>query len=112
MADIKLPFSLVRPSPTEGVTDATEIDDKAIGKSLHEINEDLYSQAPNLITIDEFRAIRVKEYKYYYVAKTEADKAAMKTWRIYLRTQLIGEFNVTGFVTLPTFPMRFPFRFA
>lgn len=112
MADIKLPFSLVRPSPTEGVTDATEIDDVAIGKSQHEINEDLYSQAPNLITIDEFRAIRVKEYKYYYVAKTEADKAAMKTWRIYLRTQLIGEFNVTGFVTLPTFPMRFPFRFA
>ena len=112
MADIKLPFSLVRPSPTEGVTDATEIDDKIIGKSQHEINEDLYSQVPNLITIDEFIAIRVKEYKYYYVAKTEADKAAMKTWRIYLRTQLIGEFNVTGFVTLPTFPMRFPFRFA
>ena len=112
MADIKLPFSLVRPSPAEAVTDATEIDDTAIGKSQHEINEDLYSQAPNLITIDEFRAIRVKEYKYYYVAKTEADKAAMKTWRIYLRTQLIGEFNVTGFVTLPTFPMRFPFRFA
>lgn len=112
MADIKLPFSLVRPSPSEGVTDATEIDDAAIGKSQHEINEDLYSQAPNLITIDEFRAIRVKEYKYYYVAKNAADKAAMKTWRIYLRTQLIGEFNVTGFVTLPTFPMRFPFRFA
>lgn len=113
MGDLRLPFPLVRPSANEAVTDAAEIDDVAIGKTQHEINSDLYGlSAPQLITLEEYRAIRPKEYKYYYVAQSEADKQALKTWRIYLRTQLIGEFNVNGFVTLPKFPMRFPFRFA
>ena len=48
MANIKLPFSLVRPSATEGVTDASEIDDSVYGKSQHQINAELYSKQPNL----------------------------------------------------------------
>lgn len=65
-----------------------------------------------LITMDEFRAISPKQFKTYFVAKDETDKAKMKCWRIYLRTQLIGEFDSSGHITLPKFPMRFPFRFA
>ena len=68
--------------------------------------------AEQLITIDEFRAISPKEFKTYFVARDEADKAKLKCWRIYLRSQLIGEFESDGTLTLPVFPMRFPFRMA
>ena len=65
-----------------------------------------------LITIDEYRAISPKAFQTYYVARDETDKAKMKCWRIYLRNQLIGEFESSGKLTMPKFPMRFPFRFA
>ena len=65
-----------------------------------------------LITMDEYRAISPKEFKTYYVARDETDKAKLKCWRIYLRNQLIGEFESSGKLTMPKFPMRFPFRFA
>ena len=65
-----------------------------------------------LITIDEYRAISPKKFQTYYVARDETDKAKMKCWRIYLRNQLIGEFESSGKLTMPKFPMRFPFRFA
>lgn len=68
--------------------------------------------AEQLITIDEFRAISPKEFKTYFVARDETDKAKLKCWRIYLRSQLIGEFESDGTLTLPVFPMRFPFRMA
>lgn len=65
-----------------------------------------------LITIDEFRAISPKEFKVYYIARDATEKAKLKCWRIYLRSQMIGEFESNGTLTLPVFPMRFPFRFA
>ena len=65
-----------------------------------------------LITIDEYRAISPKAFQTYYVARDETDKAKMKCWRIYLRNQLIGEFESSGKLTMPKFPIRFPFRFA
>lgn len=68
--------------------------------------------AGKLITMEEYRAISPKLFQTYFVARDETDKAKMKCWRIYLRTQLIGEFESSGKLTLPVFPMRFPFRFA
>ena len=65
-----------------------------------------------LITMEEYRAIKPKLFQTYYVARDETDKAKLKCWRIYLRSQLIGEFESSGKLTLPKFPMRFPFRFA
>nr|DAO57412.1 MAG TPA: hypothetical protein [Caudoviricetes sp.] len=65
-----------------------------------------------LITMDEYRAISPKKFQAYYVARDDTDKAKMKCWRIYLRNQLIGEFESSGKLTMPKFPMRFPFRFA
>ena len=65
-----------------------------------------------LITMEEYRAISPKLFQHYYVARDETDKAKMKCWRIYLRNQLIGEFESSGKLTMPKFPMRFPFRFA
>lgn len=65
-----------------------------------------------LITMDEYRAISPKKFQTYYVARDGTDKAKMKCWRIYLRNQLIGEFESSGKLTMPKFPMRFPFRFA
>lgn len=65
-----------------------------------------------LITMDEYRAISPKKFQTYYVARDDTDKAKMKCWRIYLRNQLIGEFESNGKLTMPKFPMRFPFRFA
>lgn len=77
-----------------------------------DLNNLFMGNLPSLITFDEYRAIQPKEYKYYHVAKDATDKERGKTWRIYLRTQLVGEFNVDGSLTLPKFPMRFPFRLA
>ena len=65
-----------------------------------------------LITMEEYRSISPKLFQTYYVARDETDKAKMKCWRIYLRNQLIGEFESSGKLTMPKFPMRFPFRFA
>ena len=65
-----------------------------------------------LITMEEYRAIKPKLFQTYYVARDETDKAKLKCWRIYLRSQLIGEFESSGKLTMPKFPMRFPFRFA
>lgn len=65
-----------------------------------------------LITMDEYRAISPKKFQTYYVARDDTDKVKMKCWRIYLRNQLIGEFESSGKLTMPKFPMRFPFRFA
>ena len=65
-----------------------------------------------LITMEEYRAISPKLFQHYYVARDETDKAKMKCWRIYLRNQLIGEFESSGKLTMPKFPMRFPSRFA
>lgn len=65
-----------------------------------------------LITMDEYRAISPKKFQTYYVARDATDKAKLKCWRIYLRNQLIGEFESSGKLTMPKFPMRFPFRFA
>lgn len=65
-----------------------------------------------LITMDEYRAISPKKFQTYYVARDDTDKVKMKCWRIYLRNQLIGEFESNGKLTMPKFPMRFPFRFA
>ena len=65
-----------------------------------------------LITMEEYRAISPKAFQTYYVARDETDKAKLKCWRIYLRNQLIGEFESSGKLTMPKFPMRFPFRFA
>ena len=70
------------------------------------------SLASVLITMEEYRAISPKLFQTYYVARDETDKAKMKCWRIYLRNQLIGEFESSGKLTMPKFPMRFPFRFA
>lgn len=68
--------------------------------------------AGNLITMEEYRNIKPKLFQTYYVARDDADKLKLKCWRIYLRNQLIGEFESNGKLTLPKFPMRFPFRFA
>lgn len=65
-----------------------------------------------LITQEEYASISPKQFKYYFVAKDATDKAKGKCWKIYLRTQLVGMFNVDGSQTLPKFPMRFPFRLA
>lgn len=65
-----------------------------------------------LITYDQYKAIKKKEMITYYVAKDEDALKRNKCWRIYLRAQLIGEFDVEGNLTLPVFPMRFPFRLA
>ncbi len=65
-----------------------------------------------LITMEEYRAIKPKLFQTYFVARDETDKAKLKCWRIYLRSQLIGEFESSGKLTMPKFPMRFPFRFA
>ena len=65
-----------------------------------------------LITYDQYKAIKKKEMITYYVAKDEDALKRNKSWRIYLRAQLIGEFDVEGNLTLPVFPMRFPFRLA
>lgn len=65
-----------------------------------------------LITYDQYKAIKKKEMITYYVAKDEEALKRNKCWRIYLRAQLVGEFDVEGNLTLPVFPMRFPFRLA
>ena len=65
-----------------------------------------------LITYDQYKAIKKKEMITYYVAKDEEALRRNKCWRIYLRAQLVGEFDVEGNLTLPVFPMRFPFRLA
>ncbi len=65
-----------------------------------------------LITMEEYRAINPKLFQTYFVARDETDKAKLKCWRIYLRSQLIGEFESSGKLTMPKFPMRFPFRFV
>lgn len=65
-----------------------------------------------LITYDQYKAIKKKEMITYYVAKDEESLKRNKCWRIYLRAQLVGEFDVEGNLTLPVFPMRFPFRLA
>lgn len=65
-----------------------------------------------LITYDQYKAIKKKEMITYYVAKDEDALKRNKCWRIYLRAQLVGEFDVEGNLTLPVFPMRFPFRLA
>lgn len=68
--------------------------------------------AEQLITMDEYRNIKPKAFQTYFVARNEEEKLKFKCWRIYLRTQLIGEFEISGKLTMPKFPMRFPFRFA
>ncbi len=68
--------------------------------------------AGKLISMEEYRNLKPKEFRVYYVARNDEDKAKLKCWRIYLRSQLIGEFESNGILTLPKFPMRFPFRFA
>lgn len=65
-----------------------------------------------LFTPEEYEAISPKKFKYYFVAKDATDKEKGRCWKIYLRTQLVGTFNVDGSLTLPRFPMRFPFRLA
>lgn len=65
-----------------------------------------------LITMEEYRSIKPKLFQTYFIARDEIDKKKLKCWRIYLRSQLIGEFESNGFLTMPKFPMRFPFRFA
>ena len=65
-----------------------------------------------LITYDQYKAIKKKEMITYYVAKDEEALRRNKCWRIYLRAQVIGEFDVEGNLTRPVFPMRFPFRLA
>lgn len=68
--------------------------------------------AGKLVTMEEYRAISPKAFQMYYVARDATDKAKLKCWRIYLRSQLIGEFESSGTFTLPVFPLRFPFKFA
>ena len=65
-----------------------------------------------LITMEEYRAISPKKFQTYYVARDETDKAKLKCWRVCLRNQLICEFDSSGKLTMPKFPMRFPCRFA
>ncbi len=111
---------------TEALTASAEAETTAREEKDEELAEVLANQqaaltalglevdglAGKLITMETYRSIKPKEFKVYYVARNDEDKAKMKCWRIYLRTQLIGEFETNGALTLPKFPMRFPFRFV
>lgn len=81
-------------------------------RTLQNVAQLLGDASFTLITMDEFKAIRPKLFRNYYVAKDSNDKARGKCWKIYLGSQLIGSFNVDGSLTLPVFPMRFPFRLS
>lgn len=84
----------------------------AFNSSLTSLQSQVQSLAPHLITMEEYRAMTDRKFQIYYVARNSEDKAKVKCWRIYLRNQLIGEFESSDKLTLPKFPMRFPFRFA
>ena len=79
---------------------------------LNSIGTTIANLEQELITYDEYRQDKSKKFKYYFVAKDANDKAHLRCWRIYLRSQLIGEFDLDGSLTIPKFPVRFPFRFA
>ena len=79
-------------------------------RTLQNVSRLLGDATFTLITMEEFKAVRPKLFKTYYVAKDQNDKDRGKCWKIYLGSQLIGSFNVDGSLTLPIFPMRFPFR--
>lgn len=83
-----------------------------VQESLRVIGADIKDGELPLITYEEFRAIQPKTFKYYYVARDEDMKEKGKCWRVYLCKQLIGMFTVDGSITLPRFPMRFPFKLA
>lgn len=89
------------------------VTDEELEEYQGEIAALIGSVSYNLITAEEYAALgRNKEFRYYFVARDAADKAAGKCWKIYLKSQLVGTFNVDGSLTIPKFPMRFPFRFA
>lgn len=79
---------------------------------LNSIGTTIANLEQELITYDEYRQNKAKKFKYYFVAKNSNDKEHLRCWRIYLRSQLIGEFDLDGSLTIPKFPVRFPFRFA
>lgn len=65
------------------------------------------------ISYRDYRHIEPKEPKLYFVCKSRKDLENENCWRIYLQNKLIGEWDIdTGSLTLPVFPMRFPFRLS
>lgn len=96
----------------EVINDLPEAENVSAQVAENTANILLLQEAGDLITIDEYRAIMPKQLRYYQVARDEEDKEKRKCWRIYYCKQLVGEFRVDGLLTLPKFPMRFPFRLA
>lgn len=77
------------------------------------LGPDLKLDVITYMTYREYLEIPHKERKLYFVCKNSRDLFAENCWRIYLQNKLIGEWDIEGgMVTLPKFPMRFPFRFA
>lgn len=75
--------------------------------------KDLNLDVVEYMSYSEYRHLETKERKLYFVCKNAKDVQAENCWRIYLQNKLMGEWEVeSGMVTLPKFPMRFPFRFA
>lgn len=81
-----------------------------IGRML---GTDLKLDVIKYMTYKEYRNLEVKEPKLYFVCKNSKDLEIEDCWRIYLQNKLIGEWDVkSGTLTLPVFPLIFPFRFA
>lgn len=77
------------------------------------LGSDLKLDVITYMTYRQYLDLPVKERKLYFVCKNSKDLFAENCWRIYLQNKLVGEWEVEGgMITLPKFPMRFPFRFA
>lgn len=106
-----------RISDLEEIRDGAELGSTAYQKPstgipASDLAQGIIPMLQPLITLDEYNAIETKEMRFYYVSRDESGKEEGKAWRIYLGTQLVGEFASDGSLTLPKFPMRFPFRLA
>lgn len=89
------------------------VTDEELEEYQRRISELIGANKSELITADEFKALgKNKAFGYYFIAKDAEDKAKGRCWKIYLKNQLVGTFNLDGSLTLPKFPMKFPFKFA
>lgn len=74
---------------------------------LHSVFGDSYQNVEQeLITYSEFKAIKTKVLKYYYVSK---DSDARRLWRIYFSNVAIFEFKSSNIIA---FPRVFPYIFG
>lgn len=84
-----------------------EFDESKYKMFLHSVFGDSYQNVEQeLITYSEFKALRTKVLKYYYVSK---DTDVHRLWRIYFSNVAIFEFKSSNIIA---FPRVFPYIFG